>query len=137
MMWLLVGVLACLLVAAWAVTSTPIANPLASALVVDSDCDATGENDVRAGATTVYLVQVNNTANGAATYVKMYNALAPTIGTTAPDMVLMCPASVQRSFAFPDGIAFGTGLSFAGLTTGGTAGTTSPTSNVEVKILCS
>lgn len=132
---LLALIVAVFTLACWAVTTTTFGTPLAAKLVVDSDCDSTAENDVFVGAVTIRLVDVDNSNNAAVTYVKLWNALSPTVGTTAPDMILMCPASVRRVFAFPDGISFGTGLSFAGLTTAGTAGTTSPTSNVTVKIL--
>lgn len=121
-----------------AVTSTPLSNPIGAAIIYDSDSDGTGENDVRGGATTVYQVDVDNSANAAASYTKLYNSASPTIGTTAPDFVLMTPASVRRVHTLGlEGVAFGTGLSFATVTAGGTAGTTNPTSNVLVRILCS
>jgi len=121
-----------------AVTVTPTSSPLAAGIVVDTDSDATGENDVRSGATTVYIVDVDNSDNAAATYTKLYNSASPTIGTTAPDVILMTPASVRRAHVLGlQGVAFSTGLSFASVTAGGTAGTTSPTSNVTVRILTS
>lgn len=120
-----------------AVTTTPLSNPVASALVIDTDADATSENDVRSGASTVYLVDIDNASNSAVTYIKFYNAASPTVGTTAPDMILIAAASTRVVYSIPQGHSFGTALSFAGLTTGGTAGTTSPTSNVTVRIVCS
>ena len=121
------------------VTTTPLSSPLASNIVRDTDSDATSEDDVRSGATTLYLVRVDNSANSAITYTKLYDAASATIGTTVPDMVLMTPASVIREFwvGGADGIAFATGLCVASLTAGGTAGTTGPTSAVTVDLYTS
>lgn len=120
-----------------AVTTTPLSNPVASALVIDTDADATSENDVRSGASTVYMIDIDNASNAAITYVKFYNAASPTVGTTAPDFIFAAPASTRIVFSIPQGYNFATALSFAGLTTAGTAGTTSPTSNVTVRIVAS
>lgn len=120
-----------------AVTNTPFSNPLGANIVRDADSDGTAENDVRGGAATLYMVDVDNTANGAATYTKIYNNVAPTIGTTVPDVVIMTPASVRRVVAFPGGLAFSTAISMASTTAGGTAGTTGPTSDVIVLLVTS
>ena len=120
------------------VTSTPLQTNLSASIVQDDDSNATSEDNVRNGATTVYMVDVDNSANAAVTYVKLYDSTGPTVGTTAPDMILKVTASARKVFVFDmAGIAFTTGLSFASLTAGGTAGTTGPTSDVIVKILCS
>lgn len=122
-----------------AVTTTPLSSPIATKLVVDTDSDATSESDVLVGSGTVYMVEVDNTGNGAVSYLKLYDAAAPTIGTTVPDFVLKVPASASRTFVLGapgTGIAF-TNLSFCAVTTGGTAGTTSPTNNVTVRIMAS
>lgn len=119
------------------ITSTPLQTNLSASIIADTDSDATSENDVRNGATTVYLVDVDNSLNAAITYTKLYNSASPTVGTTAPDTILMTPASVRKVFVLDmSGVAFSTALSFASVTSGGTAGTTSPTSNVTVRILC-
>ena len=121
------------------VTTTPISSGLASNIVKDSALGGTADNDIRNGATTVYVVSVDNSANAAASYVKLYNNAAPTVGTTAPDIILMCPSSVKREFWVGGGlgISFGTACSMACVTTGGTAGTTSPSSSVIVNVFSS
>ena len=116
-----------------AVTTQRPVLPAALFIVRDTDADNTSENDVKSGAATVFAVQINNALNASATsYLKMYNAAAPTVGTTAPDMVLFAVGGATTNYAFPKGIAFGTGLSYACVTTAGTAGTTAPTSAVTV-----
>lgn len=120
------------------VTSTPLQTNLSASIILDSTSNATSENDVRNGATTVYIVDVDNSANAAVTYTKLYNSTGPTIGTTAPDVILMTPASVRKVFILDmSGVAFSTGLSFASVTAGGTAGTSNPSSSVIVRILTS
>ena len=109
---------------------------LTSALFIirDTDADGTSEDNVTAGAATIYAVQINNSANASASsYVKFYNNAAPTVGTTAPDMILMAAGGATTNYAFPKGNAvFTTALSYACVTTAGTAGTTNPTSDVVV-----
>ena len=73
-------------------------------------------------------------SNGAASYLKIYDSLGPTIGTTDPDWILPVAASVQRTFLFTEddvmGLTIANGISYGCVTAGGTAGTTSPTSSV-------
>lgn len=120
------------------VTTTPLSNPVGANIVTDTTSNATSEDDVRGGATTVYMVDVDNTANAAVSYVKLYDSAAPTVGTTAPDFVFKVTASTRKVFVLDmSGVAFTTGLSFATVTAAGTAGTSSPSSSVIVRILTS
>ena len=95
---------------------------------------------VKASSTLALYAVVDNTANVAATYVKFYNLASGsvTVGTTSPDEVLFCPASVISTFQLQTGATagqtFGTALTVAAVNTGGTAGTTSPSSNVPLLI---
>jgi len=87
------------------------------------------------GASTLILAKIDNTANAAATsYACFYNSLNPTVGTTAPDIVIPVVGGATVSVAMyrssTPSVAFGTGMSIACKTAGGTAGTTSPTSDV-------
>ena len=119
-----------------AVTITPLGiGGNALRIVADAVTNATSENNVNDGAATVYAVTIDNAANAAKEFVKFYNVATPTVGTTDPDMILMITASVARTFVFKTGNNFATALSFAAVTTGGTAGTTNPVSSVLVKIL--
>jgi hypothetical protein len=107
-----------------------------------ADPDGTGDatqDDLNSGAATVYLVQITNTANLATkVYFKLYNAANPTIGTTAPDMVIPCPGGSTVKMAIIEGCALSTALSVACVTNGGgTGGTTAPTSDVPCIIVAS
>ncbi len=92
---------------------------------------------VKASSGTIWAIIVDNAANGAASYLKLWDAASGdvTVGTTAPDWVFKLPASTKRTITIPDGAAFATALTAACVTTAGTAGVTGPTSNVEITIL--
>lgn len=109
---------------------------IACVLVLDSDANATSEDDIRSGATTVYEVDIDNTANAAIEYVKLYDNAGPTVGTTAPNVILPIAASSRKRYKFEGGLVFATGLSAACVTAAGTAGTTGPTSDVVLRIIC-
>lgn len=106
-------------------------------IIRDADVDATSENNVNDGAATIYGITIDNAANAAREFVKFYNVAAPTVGTTDPDMILFIPLSVARTFIFKTGNNFATALSYAAVTTAGTAGTTGPTSDVVMNVIVS
>lgn len=96
---------------------------------------------VKASSAVVYSVVIDNSANsGAASYVKLYNLASGsvTVGTTAPDEIIYAPAGAIVTAIFKTSAAggktFGTALSACCVTTGGTAGNTSPSSSVVVTI---
>ena len=106
-------------------------------IIRDADVDETLEAGVNDGAATIYAITVDNAANAAITYMKFWNAATATVGTTDPDMILMCPVSVARTFIFKTGNSFATALSYAAVTAAGTAGVTGPTSAVIANIVVS
>lgn len=107
-------------------------------LVRDTDADATSEADMNGGAAVLWLVSVNNTATLVQpVYFKLWDATAPTVGTTVPDIVIPCPAATTVTMAIVEGLSFATGISSACVTTGGTGGTTSPTNDVVTAIVIS
>jgi len=95
---------------------------------------------IKASSAKVYSVIVDNSANGAATYVKLWNVASGSVvlGTTAPDEIIYVPANAVVTQVLYTGASqgktFGTALSAAAVTTGGTAGTTSPTSATVVTV---
>jgi hypothetical protein len=96
---------------------------------------------IKASSAKLYSVTVDNSANGgAACYVKLFNVASGSVvlGTTAPDEIVFVPAGavVTRTFftGAAAGVTFAAALSAACVTTGGTAGTTSPSSSVIVTV---
>ena len=103
----------------------------------EDDADNSADT-IKASSGTVYTVEINNSNNSANSYIKFYDHASPTVGggsATVPEMILKCPASTTVTYQFALGIAFATQIKIAGLTAGGTDGTTSPTSNVIVKVI--
>jgi len=92
---------------------------------------------VKGASTVIYHLDLDNAANGATTFYKFWNVASGsvTVGTTAPDMCILVPASTRIVIPIPAGLTFGTALSVAAVTTAGTAGTTSPTSDAILRLL--
>lgn len=101
---------------------------------INENLGASADNDINSGAATLYIVEVDNTANSAASFIKFWDAAAPTVGTTDPMEMYKITASKLETWIIPRGLVFGTGMSVAALTTGGTGGTTSPASAVIVRL---
>lgn len=110
---------------------------LATSKFVDVLANATPELDIGGAPVTAFVAAIDNTQNNTPSYFKVYNNASPTVGTTAPEWVFKCPAGERRVQAFGSrgtGRALSTALSFAVVTTGGTAGSTSPTNPVGVQL---
>src|SRR3990170_8808047 len=105
-------------------------------LFTETDLENTAIS-VQASSTTIYEIEIDNTANAAQdNYMKFWNtAGAVTVGTTVPDMVIEVRQGVSRSIVIPSGLIYETGLVVACVTTGGTGGTTSPGSAVVARIV--
>lgn len=119
-----------------AVTQLPAASPSGVVSYNNTDSNET-KSAVKASSGTIYSITIDNSANGAASYVKLYDVASGsvTVGTTAPDWIFKVAASVKRTVVFPEGLAFATALTEASVTAGGTAGTTGPTSDVNLFIV--
>lgn len=120
-----------------ALSTTLQATAIATTLIQQTDTNATANTDVMSGAATLYMLDIDNSAVAATTYVKFYDDVAPTVGTTDPDMIIPVAGTVRRQIAMPEGMAFAAGLSFAAVTTAGTAGVVNPTAAVVVRLLAS
>ncbi len=123
-----------------AITQITVASPAAEILYNDTAMGAT-KGAVKASSAKVYYVMIDNTANaGAASYVKLWNVASGsvTVGTTDPDEIIYVPQGVIVTHMLYTGAApgktFGTALTAACVTTGGTGGVTGPVSSVIVTI---
>ena len=111
--------------------------PVGSKLIVQTEATEVADNDVTGAAGSMFQLDVNNEDNADnPAYLKIYDDAAPVVGTDPPDFILRVPVNQRRNVVIPDGWDF-TNLSFACVTTGGTAGTTAPTAAVTVKIVTS
>jgi hypothetical protein len=119
-----------------AVSAKTVPSNLATSRSGDPSADNTVQYPV-VGAGNILGIYIDNTGNGVPTYVKFYDDVDPgvTVGTTVPEHIIMCPASVARMVTIPEGIAFATGLGYAAVAEPGTPGTTSPAVAVPLRLL--
>jgi hypothetical protein len=120
-----------------ATVSLDVVEQFADQEIVDTALGATLQSP---GGNTNYIFQVriDNSANTSAVYLKIYDAASAasvTVGTTDPDMIFPCAGESVAEFSLYPGAYITNGLHMACVTTPGTAGTTSPSSSVIVRLL--
>ena len=117
---------------------TSIANAVSSASWTDTAATAT-EVEVSSSSINIHQVRIDNTANSTKLYLKLYNLAASslTVGSNSPESILCVEAGSSVEYSFEPGMAFGTALCYAVVTTGGTAGVTAPATAITVEILTS
>lgn len=109
-------------------------SPVGNKLIVQTSATATADNNVTGEAGAIYNIELDNSSNSSSVYLKIYDNASPVVGTTAPDHTFRVKGNQLRSVVAPQGLDFDY-LSFACVTTGGTAGTTSPTNPVIVRMV--
>jgi len=112
-------------------------SPVGTKLVKDTDAGATAQTGVTGASGTVYMLDIDNTANPTdVAYLKIYDDASPTVGTTDPDFIFKIPVNQRRQIVCPDGLDFAV-LSYAVVTSPGTPGTAGPSNPVIVKMVTS
>lgn len=112
-------------------------SPVGSKLIHETAAGATPNSDVTGTAGSLYMAEIDNEGNvGTAAYLKIYNNAAPVVGTTPPDLILEAPSAQRCTFVIPHGWDFAH-LSFACVTSPGTAGITAPAVAVPVWLVAS
>ena len=101
-----------------AILTTTVSTSSVSKIFRDLDSDNTVETNLNSGACTIQQIYIDNSANASTDfYLHMWNQTsAPTFGATVPSAVLFAPAGTSKTYIFPDGFAFGTGLCIGGST---------------------
>ena len=117
---------------------TTISSAVSSAKWTDTAASSTAV-EVSSGSINLHQVRIVNTANTTKLYLKLYNVAASsvTVGTTDPVCILPVEASSSVEYDFDPQVAFATAMSYAVVTTGGTAGTTAPSTAITVEFLTS
>lgn len=119
-----------------AATKVTLGTYFGNIVISDDDVDENAVDNVTGAASTVHLIQIDNTANtGTRVFFKMYDVADATVGTTAPDYVLPVPGGVKRSFVSADGFNFGTAVSYGCVTGASKADTTAPSSAVKIVLI--
>ena len=119
-----------------AVTKATVPDRLAYSLLIDTSADNTAEDNVFTGSRTLYTVQIDNSSNPTAVYVKAANATSITPASNNPDYVFYAAGNQKLSYVIYAGMALSAGLSFWGTTTQANAtAQTSPDPAPTVKLL--
>jgi len=92
---------------------------------------------VKGSSGVIYSLELDNSANGAATYFKLFNVAAGSVvlGTTAADLVILVPAATAITLVFPSGLTLGTAIACASVTGKAESDNTAPTSSFIVKMV--
>ncbi len=101
-----------------AVGNVTLRAPLGTA--VWSDTAATNSLvDVNASGTSIFHVEIDNTANTAVTYVKLFDSASGsvTLATTEPDIVISCAAGVKEYMTIPTAISTSSALCYIATST--------------------
>lgn len=114
----------------------PLSCPVGTSIYENESSNATF-SVVSASGVTLYGVEVDNRNNDVAVWTKLYDNATPTVGTTDPEMCVRAGAGKIVTVHYGrQGVGnFGTAITEATVTEGGgTAGTTSPTNAVIVRV---
>ena len=120
-----------------AITVTNQSTPLGAKIVNDTTVGNTAVINVTGAAGVIYYVEIDNTANAAVSYLKVYDTGTVTVGTTPPDWIFRAYGSANTKYVIPTDVNFATALSYCCVTTAGDGGTASPASAVAVRFVTS
>jgi len=100
----------------------------------DEDLKNIVRKDVMGGACTVYSMEIHNDGTGGTKYVKFFDDVNPTMGTTVPDFMFEVANNFRSILTFPAGITFVNGLSFAATTAATDASNADPSSSGDIRV---
>lgn len=111
-------------------------------LVVDTDAGATAVRHVFRNASVngdlvlndMHVINTQAGAGSSTVYLKIYDSLDPDVGTSDPEIIIMCPHGTATSIAIDNGVTIDTNVSYAVVKEAGTAGTTPPGTTVTVHL---
>tara|TARA_R100000700_G_C3149853_1_gene128849 strand:- start:264 stop:647 length:384 start_codon:yes stop_codon:yes gene_type:complete len=123
------------------VTTGTVADALAGTLITDATANATSEADVFGGSSTVYAVEIDNTANASqVNYLKITNATSGASQSKKANSVFYAPAGEKVTYVCDTGTTYPTGVTFWVTQTQesydtGTETQSNPSSTVIAKLL--
>lgn len=107
-------------------------------IVSDTSVNATAQSNVTGAASTVYSLEIDNTANtGTTVYFKMYDSTSATVGTTTPNFVIPVQGGKKLVYTTNDGFTFANGISYGCVTGAGKTDTTAPSQAVTLLMIAS
>ena len=120
-----------------AVKSSGVPSPFSARGVEVTDLENTGLNDFLSTSTTVYTFDLDNAANGAVTYFKLYDSASPTYGTTDPNLMILVAASTRQVWSVAQGLSLSAGFSVAASTVNGPDAGSNPGSAFNMSVVLS
>ena len=118
-----------------AVSSSGVSSPFSVRSVDVTDLEHTGLSDFVSSSATVYTLDLDNSANGAVTYFKLYDNAGPTYGTTEPSIIVKVAASTRQVWTVAQGLSLANGFSVCASTAGGKTAGSSPSSNFNMSVV--
>jgi len=120
-----------------AVASSGVSSPFSVRSLDVSDLENTGLSDFVSASATVYTLDLDNSANGAITYFKLYDSASPTYGTTDPNLMILVAASTRQVWSVAQGLSLSSGFSVAASTVNGPDSGSSPSSAFNMSVVLS
>ena len=121
-------------------TTTSEITALGGKLITDFEANSTRSNNVTgSGSGSLYLVEVDNTANASTfAYLRIKDAAnAPQAADLVPTWMFVAPPATKTCYAFPDGQEYSTGLTCWCTSSPAKQNTTDPANAVIVRIVAS
>jgi|TARA_B100001250_G_C19815958_1_gene798409 hypothetical protein len=119
------------------VKSSGVSSPFSVRGVEITDLENTGLSDFLSASTTIYTLDLDNAANGALTFFKVYDNASPTYGTTDPVVMIQVAASTRQVWSIAQGLSLTNGLSMMACTVDGAASGSNPGSNFNCSLVVS
>ena len=101
-----------------------------------NDADAEAQDNVAGGSCSVYTIFMFNDDSNPM-WLKLYDAIDPVYGTTAPSHIFRIEGDTREVFSFPSGLEFSTGLSYTVVTVNGTLCPAFPGTANKLRIITS
>jgi len=120
-----------------AVKSSGVTSPFSVRGIEVTDLENTGLNDFLSSSTTIYTVDLDNSATGAVSYFKMYDSASPTYGTTDPVFMIAVRASTRQVWSIAQGLSLASGMSVMACNAAGPLSGSSPGSNFNCSLVVS
>jgi len=120
-----------------AVKSSGVSSPFSVRSIEVTELPNTGLSDFVSSSATVYTLDMDNSANGAVTYFRLYDDASPTYGTTEPSVIVKVAANARQVWTVSSGLSLGSGFSVAASTVGGHAIGASPSSSFNFSAVLS
>ena len=122
-----------------AVTKTTSITEIGGKLIIDFDADGSYENNVTAATSgTLYLVEVDNTANASTSaYLRIIDRASADASNDVPTWMFAAAPGAKSSYLMPEGQAYSAGLSVWCTSNNAKDDATAPASAVIVHIIAS